>query len=239
MTTVSGTAPAEENQNFQETPMEGLGSEVNPLKRNRKNDDHVYSADGSGILNSETASSEPPNKIPELDGKQAGAKVPQNSASTVNGNGAGDNGKGCDILIQTNNTNLKNGVNFPTGKNEANFDLSALTNEFKEVVKSEIRAVNLTLEDMKGALSNSQSQMSTMKDKIQSNEDTVQATAERVADLSHEFHQMREEWSVMKAQASNLAGRNVLNSIKAQIEKQEWYSRRYNIIIDGIQEPEA
>lgn len=48
------------------SPMEGTGSDVNPLKRNRLNDDHEYAGDGKGTHHSDDTSNGPPKKIPEL-----------------------------------------------------------------------------------------------------------------------------------------------------------------------------
>lgn len=231
--------PAEGNQNAVESPMEGVGSEINPLKRNRHQDDHEYSAAGPKNSNRDASSSEPPSKIPELDGNKENSELPPGSALTTDMNGSGDNSKSSGNLDLTDNPNDKTNMNLSNGKNVANFDLSMLTKEFKEVVQTEIRAVHTSLEDMKGALNCSKNQMSLMQDKLQSTEATAQAAAEGVADLNQEFHLIREEWSTMKLQASFRASHNDLRSVRAQIEKLEWYSRRFNIIIDGIQEPEG
>lgn len=102
-----------------------------------------------------------------------------------------------------------------------------------------MRAVHVSLDEVKGALGDSKTQMSSMQGKVQDTETLAQATAEKVTNLGEEFHQMREEWSLMKAQTGSISGRNELKAIRVHIERQELYSRRYNIIIDEMHEPDT
>lgn len=215
---MAGVTSQEETASSKEMPMEGLGSEVNPLKRARQNEaaDHDYSISDLGAETVVDTTGAPPKKIPDIvHGAQAPAGV-----------GAGAGAGGGDEHSP------------PKEKKERSVDMDILMQDFKGILKVEMSAVHISIEEMKSAYLDSRTQISTLQEKVENNDQIVRATAEKMADISEEFHTMREEWLHMKENAGGSFHRNELKILRDQIERQEWYSRRYNLIIDGFPEPE-
>lgn len=105
---------------------------------------------------------------------------------------------------------------------------------------AEIRSVNETVKDIKITVADTKADMSKISDRMTRTENIAEDASKLVVevrnDLTKEINSLREQLITLKVSSEMPGNTTALKEMRSQLEKQEAYSRRYNLVIDGIEE---
>lgn len=105
---------------------------------------------------------------------------------------------------------------------------------------AEIRSVNETVKDIKITVADTKADMSRIADRMTRteniDEDASKLVVEVRNDLTKEINSLKEQLVAIKMSSEMPGSTSALKEMRSQMEKQEAYSRRYNLVIDGIDE---
>lgn len=119
------------------------------------------------------------------------------------------------------------------------FNLNNFMKDFKNDLTREMHSLRSGIDDLHQSVRASGVQIADLEERVQNTERVAKAASNLIAEVREEMENIREEWNQMQQDPGFrvISDQNEeLKLVRAQLEKQEWYYRHYNIIIDGITE---
>lgn len=118
-------------------------------------------------------------------------------------------------------------------------DMAAILKELKNV-GTRLSNLELNTEKIKQDVAETRNDFSTMAEKSDRAEakadNAIKISMEARAEMKDEMRLLRDEMNLLRKTSSGGGNAIELKALKAKVEKQEGYARRYNLIIEGIKE---